>query len=90
MATLLEQPKKTVERSTQGEEEGSIIEREILAFLQRPARYPPGIRDLRHELLRFFSELQIQKALLHLLERGAIEIVYTRGFEIGFVLSKPE
>ena len=84
MATLLEPPEHRVEEATQ-KAPSSAVEREILAVLRRPARYPPGIRDLRHELLPFFSELQILKGVLSLLDRVLIEVVYSPTFEIGFI-----
>lgn len=82
---MLEPSEQRVEEATRQKGPSSAIEREILALLRRPARYPPGIKELRHELLPFFSELQILKRILSLLEKGLIEIVYSSGFELGFV-----
>ena len=90
VATLLEPPEQRVGETTHEKATSSTIEREILALLRRPAGYPPGIGDIRHELLPFFSELQIQKAIFSLLDMGLIEIVYTCGFELGFRLNKPD
>lgn len=90
MVALLEPTKQSAEETTQGKGPSSAIEREILDLLRRPARYPPGIRDLRHELLPFFSELQIQKAVFGLLDKGLIETVYTSGFELGLRVKKPD
>jgi len=85
---LLEPTGQTVEETTQSKGPSSAIEREILALLRRPARHPPGIRDLKHELLSFYSELRIQTAILNLLDNELIEMVCENGYEIGFRLAR--
>ncbi len=88
MVALLEPTKQSAEETTQGKGPSSATEREILDLLRRPARYPPGIRDLRHELLPFHSLLEIQNAMFSLLDKGLIVVVHTSGFGLGFRLAK--
>ncbi len=90
MVALLEPAEQAVEESTQETAQSSAIEREILDLLRRPARSPPGIKDLKRELLHLYTLLQIQKALLDLLDKGLIETVYTSSFELGFRLARPD
>lgn len=86
---LLEPSGQTVEEATQAKGPSSAIEREILALLRRPARHPPGMRDLKHELLRF-SALRVQTAIVSLLDEGLIEMVCENGYEIGFRLPRKD
>ena len=86
---LLEPAGQTVEETTEAKGQSSAIEREILDLLRTPARHPPGIRELRHQFLPFYSELRIQTAILNLLDEGLIEMVCENGYEIGFTLRKP-
>ena len=86
---LLEPAGQTVEEATQSKGQSSAIEREILDLLRTPARHPPGIRELRHQFLPFYSELRIQTAIFNLLDEGLIEMVCETGYEIGFTLRKP-
>ncbi len=90
MVALLEPVEQAVEESTQERAQSSGIEREILDLLRRPARSPPGIKDLKRELLHLYTLLQIQRALLDVLDKGLIETVYTRSFELGFRLASPD
>ncbi len=90
MVALLEPAEQAVEKSTQETAQSSAIEREILDLLGRPARSPPGIKDLKRELLHLYTLLQIQKTLLDLLDKGLIETVYTPSFELGFRLARPD
>lgn len=85
---LLEPAGQTVKETTQAKGPSSAIEREILDLLRTPARHPPGIRELRHQLLPRYSELQIQTAIFLLLDQGLIEMVCENGYEIGFTLRK--
>ncbi len=77
MVALLEPAEQAVEESTQGSAQSSAIEREILALLRRPARSPPSITDLRGELLASFTELEVQRAIVNLLNRRVVESIYT-------------
>lgn len=87
MDTSLEQARQIRKRSTLAFSVGTKAEREVLALLERPARYPPSLDNVKAELLRSFSELQIQNAITHLLKEGLIETVYTPKFGMGLVLS---
>jgi hypothetical protein len=84
VGTLLEPLREIVEESTPWSDKYSAIEGEILTLLGRPAMYPQSLKELRNELIPFFSESRILQGILHLLEDGLIRIVYTCGFEIGF------
>jgi len=85
---LLEPAGQTVEETTHAKVPSSAIEREILDLLRTPARHPLGIRELRHPLLPFYSELRIQTAILRLLDEGSIKMVCESGYEIGFRLAR--
>ena len=89
MVALLEPTKQSAEETTRGKGPSSAIEREILHLLRTPARHPPGIRELRHQFLPLYFDLQIQNAILKLLDEGLIEMVCETGYEIGFTLRKP-
>jgi DNA-binding Lrp family transcriptional regulator len=82
LAALLEPPREIVEEAQRiGRYSG--IEGEILVLLQRPARNPPSFREIRSELAPFFSEPEVWKGILDLLDDGLIRATYTSGFEIG-------
>ncbi len=83
----MEQAEQSRERSTLTRSVSSPAELEILALLRRPARYPPSLEEVRHELLSSFSELQIQNAISSLLKNGMVEAVYTPEFKLGLALS---
>ena len=87
MVALLGRTEQKLEEATQRRVRGSGIEREILDLLRRPARYPLGVADLKHELLRFYSELQIQNAIFHLIDEGLVETVYTSHFDLRFQIT---
>lgn len=87
MDILLERAQQSRERSTLTRTISSPAEREILALLRRPARYPPSLEEVRYELLSSFSELQIQNAISSLLKNGKVEAVYTPEFKLGLALS---
>ena len=82
MAALLEPPREIIEE-TQRIGRYSRIEGEILVLLDRPARSPASLKEIRNELTPFFSELEIWKGILDLLDDGLIRATYTSGFEIG-------
>lgn len=46
--------------------------------------------EVRRELLPIYSEFQIQEAILGLIEKGLIEIIYPCGSELGFRITKPK
>ena len=60
------------------------MERDILTLLRHLTNNPLTLKEIRRELIRSYSELQIQEAILNLLEEGLIEMVYTCNFELGF------
>ncbi len=62
----------------------SAAERDILTLVRYLTTKPLTVKDIRRELLQSYSELQILKAILSLLERGQLETVYPCGFELGF------
>jgi len=65
----------------------SAAERDILTLLRHLTNKPLTFKEVRRELLRTYSEFQIQEAVLSLLEKGLIETVYPCGFELGFRVS---
>lgn len=65
----------------------SPMELELLKILQCPAKHPATLELVKSDLLASFSELQIQKAIIHLLEEGLIETVYNPGIGLSFVLA---
>lgn len=80
--TLLELPKEIIEETLRIGRY-SRIEGEILVLLKRPARSPPSLKEVRNELTPFFSEGEIWKGILDLLDDGLIRPTYTSGFELG-------
>ena len=82
MAALLEPPTIVVEE-TKRIGRYSTIEGEILVLLRRPTRFPLAIKEIRNELVPFFSEPEIWKGILDLLGDGLVHATYTSGFEIG-------
>lgn len=82
LAALLEPPTIVVEE-TKRIGRYSTIEGEILVLLRRPTRFPLAIKEIRNELVPFFSEPEIWKGILDLLGDGLIRATYTSGFEIG-------
>jgi hypothetical protein len=61
----------------------SRIEGEILVLLRRPTRFPPALKEILNELTPSFSETEIWKGIIDLLDDGLIRPTYTSGFEIG-------
>ncbi len=82
VAALLELPTIVAEEA-QRIVRYSRIEGEILVLLRRPTRFPTALKEIRNELAPFFSEPEISKAILNLLDDGLIRATYTSGFEIG-------
>jgi hypothetical protein len=82
VATLLDAPTEIVEEA-QKIGGYSRIEGEILVLLRRPARFPPALKEIWNELNPLFSEHEIWKGILNLLDYGLIRATYTSGFEIG-------
>ena len=82
MAALLEPPTEVVEE-TQGIGRYSHIEGEVLALLRRPARFPPSVKEIWMELTPTFSEHEIWKGILDLIQDGIIRATYTSGYETG-------
>ena len=82
MSALLEAP---TEISEEAQRIGrySLIEGEILVLLSRPARFPMAIKEIQNELTPLFSEHEILKGILNLLQDGMIRATYTSGYEIG-------
>ncbi len=83
MATLLAPAEEKNEEPTLRTVPSSGIEREVLKLLRRPARYPPSLRDIRDELIPYFTELEIQAAILALIEDGLVATAHTSGYELG-------
>lgn len=65
----------------------SPAELELLKILQCPAKHPATLELVKSDLLASFSEFTIQKAIIHLLEEGLIETVYTPGVGLSFILA---
>ena len=82
MAALLEPPTGIVEEA-QGIGRYSHVEGEILVLLRRPAMFPPAIREILRELTPLFSEHEIWKGILDLLQDGLVRETYTTGYEVG-------
>jgi hypothetical protein len=82
VATLLDPPTEILEEARKMGRY-SRIEGEILVFLRKPARFPPALKEIRNELTPLFSEHEIRKGILDLLDDGLIRPTYTSGFEIG-------
>ena len=82
MAALLEPPTEIVEE-TQGIGRYSHVEGEILVLLRRPARFPPSLKEIWMELTPTFSEREIWKGILDLIQDGLVRATYTGGYEIG-------
>lgn len=82
MAALLESPKEIIEE-TQGIGRYSNVEGEILVLLRRPARCPPSLKEILMELTPTFSENEIWKGILDLIQDGIIRATYTSGYETG-------
>ncbi len=79
-STLLATREGEREESTHQASQRSDPEREVLALLRRPAREPLTLEDIRTELLPFFTELEIQTALIALLQRELVVYNHTTGF----------
>ena len=82
VAALLELPTIVAEEA-QRIVRYSRIEGEILVLMRRPTRFPTALKEIRNELAPFFSEPEISKGILNLLDDGLIRATYTSGFEIG-------
>jgi hypothetical protein len=82
VAALLEPPTSIIEEA-QRIGRYSRIEGEILVLLRRPTRFPPTLKEIWNELTPLFSEPEIWKGILDLLDDGLIRATYTSGFEIG-------
>lgn len=82
MAALLEPPTEVVEE-TQRIGRYSHVEGEILVLLQRPARFPQSVKEIWMELTPTFSEHEIWKGILDLIQDGIIRATYTSGYETG-------
>ncbi len=87
MATLLAPPEEKKEVPILGTVPSSGIEREVLRLLRRPARYPTGLREIHGELIPYLTELQIQNAIMTLIEDGLVAATYTSGYELGLKLT---
>ena len=83
IVTALLEPPTIVTEEAQRIGRYSRIEGEILVLLRRPTRFPPALKEIRNELTPLFSEPEIWKGLLNLLDDGLIRATYTSGFEIG-------
>jgi len=87
VATLLTRREDGNEGPTPQNSPSSGIEREVLELLRRSAGYPPSLRELRSKLLPFFTELQIQDAIMDLIDEGVIATVREDGNELGFAIA---
>ena len=61
----------------------SKIEGEILVLMRRPVRFQQTIKEILYELAPLFSEYEVWKGLLNLVEDGMIRPAYTSGYEVG-------
>ncbi len=86
-STLLATPEGEREESTHQASQRSDPEREVLALLRRPAREPLTLKDIRTELLPFFTELEIQTALIALLQKELVVYNHATGFNPTFGLN---
>lgn len=77
---MLATPEGEREESTHQASQRSDPEREVLALLRRPAREAFTLNVIRTELLRFFTEFEIQTAVIALLDEGLIVYNPTTGF----------
>ena len=82
MAALLEPPITVVEE-TQGIGRYSHVKGEILVLLRRPVRFAPALKEVLRELTPLFSQHEIWKGILDLIQDGMIRATYTSGYEIG-------
>jgi hypothetical protein len=82
MEALPESPAGVVEE-TQGIGRYSHVEEEILVLLRRPALSPPALREVLRELTPLFSEHEIWKGILNLIQEEMTRATYTSGCEIG-------
>ena len=82
MAALLAPPTGIVEEA-QGIGRYSHVEGEILVLLRRPAMFPPSLKEIWTELTPSFSEHDIWKGILDLIQDGMIRATYTSGYETG-------
>ncbi len=87
MATLLAPLERMNEVPTLKTVPSSGIEREVLRLLRRPVRYPPSLREVRDELIPYFTELQIQNAIMTLVEDGLVAAACASGYELGLRLT---
>lgn len=83
---MLEQPQQDCERPNRGTIRASVVEREVLTMLRRPAGYPPSVEGIVRELLSSFSESQIQSAITKLIKDGRIEAVQGKQLKQSIVL----
>jgi len=90
VVTLLTRQEDGNERPTPQNSPSSEIEREVLELLRHPAGYPPSLRELRSKLLPFFTELQIQNAIMDLIDEEMIAMVMEDGNELGFAIALKE
>ena len=86
-STLLATLEGEREESTRQASQRSDPEREVLALLRRPAGEPLTIEDIRRELLLFFTELEIQSALIALLRKELIVYNNATGFSPSLELN---
>lgn len=87
MATLLKPREMGNEEPTLPTAPSSGVEREVVELLRLEAGYPPSLRQLRSKLLPFFTDLEIQDAIMTLIDQELIEIVKEDGNEMGFTLT---
>ncbi len=90
VATLLRPLGRGSEGPTLPKTPSSGVEREVLELLRKEAGYPPSLRELRSKLLPFFTELQIQDAIMDLIDEGMIAVVREDGNELGFAIALKE
>jgi hypothetical protein len=82
MAALLGSLSEVIEE-TQGIGRYSRVEGEILVLFRRPARFPSAFKEILRELTPLFSEHEIWKGILDLIQDGMVRAAYTSGYEIG-------
>lgn len=73
--------------STGSGSSGSSIQIQLLTILENPDKHPVSLDKINNELLASFSQLQIQKAIITLLEKGIIETVYTPKIGLSLIIA---
>ncbi len=90
VAALLRPPERGSEGPTLNGSLSSQVEREVLETLRGLGEHHPSLQELRRKLLPFYTELQIQDAIILLLQRGLILLVESDDHGSVFKLAPTE